>query len=375
MGNLESRLVADAIAAVEVREPIFVTGLARSGSTILLETLDAHPTTTAHRYSDYPLLYTPYGWNRFLQRAAKTGGKAVERSHRDGILITPESPEAFEEVLWMTFFTHLHDPAQSAVLDAGTSNAAFETFYRDHIRKLLAVRDARRYVSKGNYNITRLEYLLELFPDARFIIPVRDPVWHIASLMKQHALFCEQTRASPRALAHLQRIGHYEFGLDRRPINAGDDACIRQVQAYFEEGEDVQAWALYWNHIYGYAMRRLESNARLREATLVVHFEDLCAEPRKVLQNLLDHCRLDSGNDFLERAASRIHFPSYYTPPFTARERELIEHYTRDSRARAARGLANTSPRVPSAAPAGIQTCQDSSSVPTVSSMNQHPSG
>ena len=24
----------------------------------------------------------------------------------------------------------------------------------------------------------------------RFIVPLRDPVWHIASLMKQHALFC-----------------------------------------------------------------------------------------------------------------------------------------------------------------------------------------
>lgn len=337
LGGLESRLMADAIATIEVRAPIFVTGLARSGSTILLEILDAHPATTAHRYSDYPLLYTPYWWNRFVQRAATGRGQAVERSHRDGILITPESPEAFEEVLWMTFFTHLHDPARSAVLGAGTSNAEFEAFYRDHIRKLLAVRGARRYVSKGNYNITRLEYLLELFPDARFVIPVRDPVWHIASLMKQHALFCEQTRASPRALEHLRRIGHYEFGLDRRPINAGDDACIREILAHFQEGRELQAWAQYWNHIYGYAMRLLESNARVREATLVVHFEDLCADPRNVLRGLLDHCRLDSSNDFVELAAARIHFPSYYTPPFTAAERELIERYTAGARAHAAR--------------------------------------
>ena len=338
LGDLESRLVADAIATVELREPIFITGLARSGSTLLLETLDAHPATTAHRYSDYPLLYTPYWWNRFLQRAATSGGSAVERSHRDGIMITPDSPEAFEEVLWMTFFTHLHEPAQSAVLDAGTGNAEFEAFYRAHIRKLLAVRNARRYVSKGNYNITRLEYLLKLFPDARFVVPMRDPVWHIASLMKQHALFCEQTRASPHALEHLQRIGHYEFGLDRRPINAGDDACIREILAHFEEGNDLQAWALYWNHIYGHVMRLLESNARLREATLVVHFEDLCADPRTVLRSLLDHCRLDSSNHFLELAAAKIRFPNYYTPPFTAGERELIEHYTADGQRRAAVG-------------------------------------
>ena len=43
-----------------------------------------------------------------------------------------------------------------------------------------------------------------------------------------------------------------------------------------------------------------------------------------------------TGNDFIELAAARIRFPSYYTPPFTAGERELIEHYTADARALAA---------------------------------------
>ena len=50
-----------------------------------------------------------------------------------------------------------------------------EAFYRDHIRKLLWLRGGRRYLSKGNYNTTRIAYLARLFPDARFIVPVRDP--------------------------------------------------------------------------------------------------------------------------------------------------------------------------------------------------------
>src|SRR3546814_14155500 len=88
-------------------------------------------------------------------------------------MITPDSPEAFEEVLWMAFFPDLHDPTASSVLDERTDNAAFESFYRDHIRKLLRVRGGRRYLSKGNYSVTRLEYLLKVFPDARFILPVQ----------------------------------------------------------------------------------------------------------------------------------------------------------------------------------------------------------
>jgi hypothetical protein len=206
------------------------TGLARAGSTILLEWLGRHPDCATHRYKDYPLVHIPYWWNAFLSRTPQRSAGPAERAHADRILITPESPEAFEEVLWMSFFPGLHSPEHSNVIDGGIRHPHFESFYRDHIRKLLLVRGGRRYLSKANYHVTRLEYLQLLFTDARFVIPVREPVWHIASLMKQHRLFCEQEAANVKALAHMQRVGHYEFGLDRRPINPGDDARTAEIR-------------------------------------------------------------------------------------------------------------------------------------------------
>src|SRR3546814_18222232 len=92
------------------------------------------------------------------------------------------------------------------------------------MRKLLWVRRRPRYLAKANYNGTRMEYLLKLFPDARFVLPLRDPAAHIASLMKQQRLFCEGERRHPAALEHMRRIGHFEFGIDRRPIHVGDGA-------------------------------------------------------------------------------------------------------------------------------------------------------
>lgn len=336
LGNLETRLLADEIARTEIRAPIYVAGLARSGTTVLLEILDAHPHTTAHRYSDYPLLYIPYLWNRFLQRVPQRRTAPVERSHGDRIMITPESPEAFEEVLWMSFFPNLHDPRTSEVLDGNTRHPQFEQFYRDHVRKLLAVRGAERYVSKGNYNVTRLEYLLALFPDARFVIPVRDPVWHVASLMKQHRLFCARTRDNPKARTHLRRVGHFEFGPDRRPINAGDTECVQAICAHFAAGRDIEGWALYWNHLYGYLADRLEQDERLRESALVVHYEALCSDPRGILRQVLEHCRLAEVPEHIERAAARVRFPDYYQPPFTRHERTLIERLTAATAARLA---------------------------------------
>lgn len=334
LGNLETRLLADPLAETRIDQPVYIAGLARSGSTLLLEILSWVPEVVTHRYRDYPALYTPYLWNRFLDYTPQQKADPVERTHRDGILITPESPEAFEEILWMTFFPQLHDPRMSAVLDARTDNPEFEAFYRDHIRKLMLVRGGQRYLSKGNYNITRLEYLLTLFADARFVIPVREPAWHIASLMKQHTLFCEGSRRNPRAVSHLQRVGHYEFGLDRRPVNAADDHAIQEIVELWARGAEIEGWARYWDHIHAYLASALERNPRLREAALVVCYEDLCRAPRATVRKLFEHCRLPLSDELLERAGQRIRFPTYYEPRFTEQERKLIEHCTNTSAAR-----------------------------------------
>ena len=334
LGNLESKLMAGDLAEVPIEGPLYVSGLARSGSTILLEALARHEHTATHRYKDYPPVFTPYFWSWFLDRAERGQAEASERSHKDGIRITPESPEAFEEVLWMAFFPALHDPRASAVLDAAARHPEFEAFYRDHVRKLLHLRGVRRYLAKANYNVTRLEYLLELFPDARFVLPVREPLWHVASLMKQHALFTAAARANPRALAHLQRVGHFEFGLDRRPINAGDPEEIARIQDLWRRGAEIEGWARYWSHVHGYLAARLEANPRLRAATLVVPFEDLCRAPRATLRALFEHCRLPASEAFIAELAAGIHFPGYYRPEFSPSELALIEECTADVAAR-----------------------------------------
>jgi hypothetical protein len=329
-GNLETRVLADEIGAVTIDRPIFISGLARAGSTILLEILARHPDVVSHRYQDYPLLFTPFWWNRLLERMPKREVPPAERTHRDGIAVGPSSPEAFEEVLWMAFFQHLHEAPHSDVLDHRTSHPEFEAFYREHMRKLVHVRGGRRYLSKGNYNVTRLEYLLKLFPDARFVIPVRDPVWHIASLMKQHGLFCEGCRRHPEAVRHLQRVGHFEFGLDRRPINADDPARLARVTDAWRRGDEVEGWALYWAHVYGHLADLLDGNSALKKAALVVRFEDMCRAPLETLRAALAHCQLEATPAWLEERAAVIRFPSYYRPRFTSDDLATIERHTAD---------------------------------------------
>jgi hypothetical protein len=328
LGNIETQALADHIASVRIEQPIYISGLARSGSTILLELLALHDTTGTHAYKDFPPVLTPYFWNWFLDRAQQRHTVAVERAHGDGIAVTPESPEALEEVLWMAFFPHVHDPEHNHVLDAATDAPAFASFYCNHLRKLLWLRGGTRYLAKGNYNITRLEYLLQLFPDARFVIPVREPVSHIASLLRQHERFCHMQRTDPRALRYMQRVGHFEFGLDRRAINTGDDSEATAIMAAWQQGRDVEGLARLWRNVHMHILERLMASPALHEATLIVRFEDLCATPEATLSAVFAHCRLPVDDAFIAHAAARLRRPSYYDVTFDAAALETIAALT-----------------------------------------------
>ncbi len=347
LGVLETRMLEDQLP--EVDRPVYVTGLARSGSTILLEMLNWQPGVVTHRYRDFPMLHVPVLWNGFLDRASRQPSVPRERAHRDGIVVTRESPEAFEEVLWMSFFPHLHDPQQSSIVSSDTSRPDFERFYRDHIRKLLMLRGGQRYVSKGNYNITRLEFLLRLFPDARFVVPVRNPYWHVASLMKQHHLFTAGQRRHPRATAHLTRSGHFEFGPHRRPIHTGDAEAVQRVQACWREGREVEGWARYWSMVYDYVADRLAANPTLADATLVVPYETLCRNPAATVEALYRHGGFPADPELLRRARERVHFPDYYDPELSDQEKAVIRRFTADTARRLGERAAASAPGLPDA--------------------------
>jgi hypothetical protein len=326
LGRLESRLLAEEVRQVPLRMPIYVCGLARSGSTLLHEIISSHPGVATHRSKDYPMLFTPYWWRRAIAKQRPQAPR--ERAHRDGIMVTTESPDALEEMLWMAFFPRCHDPAVSNLLGAADSHPAFESFYDLHIRKLLLAEGATRYAAKANYHVARLPYLARLFPDARFIIPVRAPAGHIASLMRQHRWFSEGERKHPRALAYMRRSGHFEFGLDRRPMNLGDEERVRRVEQAWAAGDEVRGLAIYWDMVHGYLARLLAADGPVRDAALVVRFETLCAAPAETLRTLLRHCALPDAERVVERYSPGVRSPTYYESNFSAEDLAVIREET-----------------------------------------------
>ncbi len=332
MSKLESRRVRKRLGTeLAVDRPIYVTGCARSGTTISIEMLSKHPEVATHRYHHMVNPYMPYWWERLVDFLPLPEDTPVERLHKDGVMVVRDSPEALEEPSWTHFFKHLHDESQSCVLDESTTNPKFERYYREHMAKLVASQPgATRYAAKNNYNLTRMEYLLKQNPGAKFLLYIRNPVNHIASLMKQNRLFTDMGK---RTLRMTKMIGHHEFGADRLCINVGNTDRIREVRELWDQGHAVRGWAMYWSDLYDFVATRLEENPALREATLVVRYEELCANSEEMIDRILAHTGLPAE----PFGASRKHYseklrpPRYYNPSFSDGELDDVAELCSDT--------------------------------------------
>lgn len=271
-----------------VKSPVFVCGMARSGSTILLETLARLPGFTTHRYADFPMLWTPWWWNRLRAALPKSEATPTERAHGDRIMVTRDSPEAFEEPLWAHHFPYTsrdHD-----VLDGQTRNPAFDVRFRQHLAKLLKARGADRYLSKGNYNTLRIGYLASLFPDARFLVPIRSPASHVASLMRQDARHASAPLAT---LRHIAARGHHEFGPMKRWLRVPGASLPTSETRVSATAED---WLVQWLAIYGHALA-LRLKPELADRLLFVPHERLDAAPESGFRRILDFIGVGQSGD------------------------------------------------------------------------------
>ena len=326
LGNLESSVLSDDLEQIKIQKPIYISGLARSGTTILTEMLEKHPDLTSHHYSDFPNIWTPYWRNYLLQKTRKGELVAGERAHKDRIEITNDSPEAVEEVLWSYFFPQCHASSSDNTLDEGTSNPAFESFYTEHIQKLLLVRESPRYLAKGNYNLGRFLYILKLFPDARFLIPYRNPVNHIASLIKQHNFFLKADAQNPSVAHQLALSGHFEFGPKRNAVHLGNDEQHQSITNAWAQDREVEGWALYWAASYQYLLNLARTHGDFENASLFISYEDLCVHSEKTIDIVTDHCALELEVFTSVRAyyCDHLSVPEYYQPDFSPQEIDII---------------------------------------------------
>lgn len=287
--RIEDRVLATP-AGEPSAPPIFVTSLARGGTTALLNALSDVPGVATHTYRDMPFLTAPILWNRLAGGRMRRVDRH-ERAHGDGLEIDLDSPEAFEEVIWKMFWPEKFRGSSIALWRVEDRQDDAEQFLRRHMDKVIRARRVQgrddtagtaRYCSKDNTNIARIPYLLEVFPDCRIVVPVRRPESHAASLLRQHRNFLARQAEDDFIRRYMRDIGHFEFGLIHKPIR------FHGFDAQGHDPETADYWLNYWVH----AFREILEH---RDNCIFVSQDDLRSSPQGTMTKLCDALELPPG--------------------------------------------------------------------------------
>ena len=320
LADIEDRLHAARLAQVEISRPVFIASLPRAGTTLLLELLSSLDTFATHTYRQMPFLLTPMLWNG-VSRRFQAPPEALERAHGDGMTITADSAEAFEEVLWHAFWPekYLGDRIVPWEADDTDVEGGFEPFMRNHIRKLIALRATRRmhevrYVSKNNANVSRIPTLARLFPDAVVLVPFRHPLGQADSLWRQHRRFKEIHAQETFTRRYMEDIGHFDFGETLRPIDFGGWLD----RADTEPADRLSFWLQYWCAAFELLLSQPCANV------VFLSYDACCATPAATLRHLGERIGLNN-KDNLTSKANRLRTPRRHAADTADVDRTLLD--------------------------------------------------
>ncbi|WP_168567057.1 sulfotransferase [Crateriforma spongiae] len=221
-------------------EGIIVTGLARAGTTAMLRVLHQNDRTWCLTYRQMPFPMAPRLW-KTLNRARS---RAVQRTHRDGLWVDLDSPEAFDEFIWRVILK------EDFYRDGALHRHAVSTQQIEQFQRLATVGASPSlvYLSKNNNFLLRAESFLEQTQQYTLVLLYRDPIQHAQSLLRQHRLHCQLQLQSPFVVDYMDMLGHHEFGLNRRDF-------VFESQAFRHHDPDtVDYWIERWLDYYRYAL-------------------------------------------------------------------------------------------------------------------------
>lgn len=228
---------------------VFIVGLARSGTTILLNAFYESRIFASLTYADMPFILAPNLWSKIYKKKDKYLLK--ERAHGDGIKISIDSPEAFEEVFWNTFPENEHESLDK-----------FEIFMNNILFKY----KKNRYLSKNNQNMKRISIISEFLPHSKILIPFRDPIQNAFSLLTQHNKFFNLSKKDSFISEYMKLIGHTEFGPNYVPI--------KKDNLKYTNHFDINHWIEQWYKIYSNCLEIFLN----KNNVFLIDYQKLCTQ-------------------------------------------------------------------------------------------------
>lgn len=312
--DIEKSLHGKGARDVSTEKHVFVAGLARAGTTILMRTLYEKGDFYSLTYRDMPFILAPNSWRRCSHLFSKEG-KKQERAHGDGIEVDYDSPEALEEVFWRTFCGDDYIRQDSLVpMEAGRGTLKDFTSF---VSLILKPAPGKRYLSKNNNNILRLDSICKAFPNGVVIVPFRDPLQQAWSLRSQHRKFAGDN--DPFTRKYMTWLAHHEFGADHRPF------VFHRESGGGADAEQLNYWLQLWIDTYTYLLDTMPPQA------VLLSYEMLCEDTTRVWSELSLKVGLDSACDDSTFTWSHRNIDEDVSPQLLAQAAKLYETLTRRS--------------------------------------------
>jgi Sulfotransferase family len=270
-------------APEKIAPPVFISGLARAGTTILLEALYSTGVFTTLTYRHMPFVMAPVSWNSITSGLQKNT-ELKERAHGDRLYVNFDSPEAFEEVFWLSF---ADDPyVKKDRLEPHGFDSEVIDNYQKFVKNIVTScggNESTRYLAKNNNNLLRIQSLKKAFPESVIVVPFRNPYDQAKSLQRQHEKFLKVHTEDSFSLRYMNWLGHFEFGMNFKPFNVCDDVLPESR----EQLNEIGYWLDYWRAVYQFVMEQYGDHV------VFLDYDRFCLEPEMSLEKLARSISLD----------------------------------------------------------------------------------
>jgi hypothetical protein len=281
-------------------QPVFISGLARAGTTILMRAFYETGLFRSLTYRDLPFVLMPGIWKQ-ISKLSMQNKEAKERAHGDGIMVSFDSPEAFEEIFWKTFceYDYIFNDHIEPHLVSQEVISQFRTF----VRQVVFSRDhpnQNRYLSKNNSNIFRLNAIREAFPEAKIIIPFRDPIQQSFSLFQQNNKISKMQEKDTFVRDYMEWLGHHEFGVTHKAFWFGKEFSMLETDY---APDNVNYWLATWVNTYRYILNSAPPDS------IFFSFEEMCRSPKVILNHLF--LQMDIPSKEASSVSEKIEAPRF----------------------------------------------------------------
>ena len=248
---------------------VFVCGLARAGTTALLEALDSTKVFGSLRYKYMPFILIPKMAKLYSRYFVSDNKHKIERLHADGLKINSNSAECLDEPFWINF-KYKNLSLKNKLIPHNVEIKLLKS-YAYFLNQYQQIENKEKLIIKNNNNHLRILSLSSCLPNCNFLVVFRSPIAHALSLLKLHKRFLELQEKDPFILEYMNMIGHWEFGKGKKPFIYQE----KQINMLLlDNSQKISYWIKQWIFTYEWLLKEI-INLKNKNVKLIC-YEELC---------------------------------------------------------------------------------------------------